>query len=54
MTQFLPLISGLQFYLLHISVAFQVLTNVKVSGSSVETSCVFMCMKNIINAEIWA
>ena len=26
---------------------------VKVSGPFVETSCVFQCIKNIINAEIW-
>ena len=26
----------------------------KVSGPFVETSCVFQCIKNIINAEMWA
>ena len=26
----------------------------KVSGSFVETSCVFQCIRNIINAEMWA
>ena len=25
----------------------------KVSGPFVETSCVFQCIKNIINAEMW-
>ena len=28
--------------------------HVKVSGPFVETSCVFQCIKNIINAEMWA
>ena len=28
--------------------------HLKVSGPFVETSCVFQCIKNIINAEIWA
>ena len=27
---------------------------IEVSGSFVETSCVFQCIKNIINAEMWA
>ena len=27
---------------------------IKVGGPFVETSCVFQCMKNIINAEMWA
>ena len=27
---------------------------IKVSGPFVETSCVFQCIKNIINAEMWA
>ena len=26
----------------------------KVSGPCVETMCVFFCMNNIINAEMWA
>ena len=26
----------------------------KVSGPFVETSCIFQCIKNIINAEMWA
>ena len=26
---------------------------IKVSGPFVETSCVFQCIKNIINAEMW-
>ena len=26
----------------------------KVSGPVIETSCVFLCIKNIINAEMWA
>ena len=26
----------------------------KVSGPFVETSCVFQCIKNFINAEMWA
>ena len=30
------------------------LTAIKVSGPFVETSCVFQCIKNIINAEMWA
>ena len=29
-------------------------TSLKVSGPFVETSCVFQCIKNIINAEMWA
>ena len=28
--------------------------HIKVSGPFVETSCVFLCVKNIINAEMWA
>ena len=28
--------------------------NFKVSGPFVETVCVFLCIKNIINAEMWA
>ena len=27
---------------------------VKVSGPCIETSCVFFCIKNVINAEMWA
>ena len=27
---------------------------IKVNGPFVETSCVFQCIKNIINAEMWA
>ena len=26
---------------------------IKVSGPSIETLCVFLCIKNIINAEMW-
>ena len=34
----------------------EMLTNneLKVSGPFVETSCVFKCIKDIINAEMWA
>ena len=43
-------------YLLSFSLQFHVNNNthVKVSGHFVETSCVFQCIKNIINAEMGA
>ena len=31
-----------------------VYSNIKVSGPFFETLCVFQCIKNIINAEMWA
>ena len=32
----------------------KVCLSMKVSGPFVETSCVFQCIRNIINAEMWA
>ena len=37
-----------------INLLLKVKTIIKVSGPYVKTSCVFFCIKNIINAEMWA
>ena len=34
--------------------SFYFVVFIKVSGPFDETSCVFQCIKNIINAEMWA
>ena len=39
---------------IHIYIRMHTDRAIKVSGPFAETSCVFQCIKNIINAEMWA
>ena len=41
-------------FILHCNILHLIQRLIKVSGPFVETSCVFQCIKNIINDEMWA